>query len=80
MAHRAPPDVQQLFVRAAGPQFDFDPEQMKDDGLVATITPRTHGKIRAPLRDVESAVESLIVPHSGLPLVQSPLCYPKEKA
>jgi hypothetical protein len=45
---------------AADLQFDFDPKQMKDNGSVAKITPPcTHGKIRRPLRGVESAVLSL---------------------
>jgi len=34
-----------------------------DNGSVAKITPpRTHGKLRAPLRGVESAVVSLSTP------------------
>lgn len=59
----SPAIVQQRFLLAADLQVDFDPKQMKDNGSVAKITPPwTHGKIRRPLRGVESAVLSLSAP------------------
>jgi hypothetical protein len=58
----SPANVKQLFVRAADPQLDFDPKQMTDNGSIAKITPRTHGKIRAPLLGVETRVLNLSAP------------------
>ena len=56
----SPAIVQQRFFLAADLQVDFDPKPMKDNLSVARITPPwTHGKIRWPLRGVESAVLSL---------------------
>ena len=54
------------------------PKRMKDNGSVAKITPPwTHGKIRRPLRGVESAVLSLSAPSSSLALLQERRCYPR---
>jgi hypothetical protein len=47
---------------AADLQLDSDPKHIKDNGSVAKITPRTHGKIGAPLRVIESAIVSLSAP------------------